>query len=167
VPVKNEPGYSTEQIENDLGGVRGAVDAMGEYAEFTTAVVAGVVVAQQPATSTEPMTQETWHSFNPLSDSWLVPAGGYAKYRITPMNELQICAWIKAPGASVNGMTIATFPVGYRPLSVQGLPCGADGINAAATGNGFFTVDTSGNLQSTGILTSANCYINGKIPLDV
>lgn len=174
MPLKTQPGYDTEQIEGDLATVRGAHDALSEYAELTTAVVASVIVADQPGQTHSlagdgvPMTQETWHSFAPLGGSWTVPSGGYAKYKITPENELRISAWIKAPGASANLPTvIAVFPVNYRPVSTQGFPCGTDGINGAATGNGFFTVDSSGNLGSTGVLTSANCYINAKIPLDV
>lgn len=121
------------------------------------------LVAQAPSTSNA----ETWHNFNPLSNSWSVPSNGYANYRLTPQNELQISAWIQAPAASQNSVTIATFPAGYRPVSKHGVRCAADGISSTGAGNGFFTITSGGVMQATGIAASANCYIEEKVPLDV
>lgn len=123
---------------------------------------------------------ESWHAFNPLSSSWFVPSGGYALFRLTVQNELQISAWISSPTtATVNGVNIAIFPEQYVPLSTHGFPVGADRVEANyAAGNGtpLMTVagqsaTTPGALQASGCGggsgTSANVYIEVKIPLDV
>lgn len=136
--LRLNPGVSTMQLAYDL-------------------------VAYAPGTSNS----ESWHAFNPLSGSWSVPSNGYANYRLTPMNELQISAWILAPATSQNGVTIATFPSAYRPVSKHGISCATDGISSTGAGNGFFTITNGGVLQSTGIAASSNCYIEEKIPLDV
>ena len=162
--------YTLEQAEEDIANLRGQATVLSEYAEIATLVVAGVVVAQQPGTATEPQTQESWHLFSPLSNSWSIPTNGYAKYRITPQNELQISAWILSPGSgTVNAVTIATFPSAYRPASKHGFPVGADAANAVTTGqpNALMTLFSTGVLQSNGISVGSNVYIEVKIPLDV
>ena len=71
-----------------------------------------------------------WASFAPLSADWSV--SGIARYRLTADNELQLDAVIQAPGSSVNGVTIATFPLGFRPPFTRGLWVGATTANNAA-----------------------------------
>lgn len=126
-----------------------------------------MVVAQQPGTSTTPQTQETWHQFNPLSNSWSVPGSGYANYRITPNNELQISAFIAAPGTGQNNVTIATFPSGYRPVSTHGFAVACDAVLASPTTSPMMTITSGGVLKSQGIGNNANVYFEVRIPLDV
>ncbi len=159
--------YTLEQAEEDVADLRGQVDALDEYAEIGTLVVLVAETAIVPGTSTSPATQETWHSFAPLSSSWTVPGSGFSSYRITPMNELQISAWIKAPNGSQNNVTIATFPVGYRPLSTHGFPIGADiANNSAGNSSCLMTITSGGVMQSGGVGALSNVYIEAKIPLD-
>ena len=169
MPVKSEPGYSIEDAETDIADIRDQVGNLGEYFQATTIDVQGQVFAAPGGT------EETWHAFNPLSNSWAVPTNGYAQYRLTPMNELQISAWITSPQSStVNGVTIATFPSGYRPLSTHGFPVACDLMESSyVPGNGSpsMTITSGGVLQSFGCGggsgTKANIYFEVKIPLDV
>lgn len=173
MPVKQEPAYSIEQADLDVGGLRGQVDALNEYAELTTAVILGVAVSDQPgntnslAANQTPATQETWHAFSPLSNSWSVPAGGFAQYRITVQNELQISAVILAPSSSADNVTIATFPVGYRPLSTHIFPVAGGAIPTGATTYPQMTLTSAGVMQAQGVAVSATVGIEVKVPLDV
>lgn len=157
--------YTLEQAEEDIADLRGQVDLLDEYAEIATLICA-TLTAPQPGTSTEPETRETWHSFAPLSNSWSVPSGGFAQYRITPQNELQISAVIQAPGSSVNGVTIATFPVNYRAASTHRFVVATDTL-IASVGNGWFSITSGGVMQSNNIGASAVVGIETRIPLDL
>lgn len=158
--------YTLEQSEDDVAELRGLHDGLSEYAEIGTLV--GNVVAQQPGTSTSPQTQETWHPFNPLSNSWTVPAGGLALYRLTVQNELQISATIQAPGISQNNVTIATFPVGYRPVSTHGFPVFTTlALNNAGGVSPGMTITSAGVMQAQGITPLGVVSFEVKIPLDV
>ena len=81
------------------------------------------------------------------------------------MNELQISAVITAPGSSVNGVTIATFPAGYRPASTHNFVVATSALTG--TGNGNMTITSGGVMQSANIGAGASVGIEVKIPLDL
>lgn len=113
-----------------------------------------------------------WDNFNPLSNSWSVPSGGYAKYRLWPaVNVLEISAWIKSPGSSqVNSVTIATFPSGFRPASTHGFAVAADLLPASINQSPMMTITSGGVMQAQGVggnPGNANVYFNVRLPLDV
>lgn len=150
------------QIMNSAGTVLASIGPTGNL------VVSGNLRAQGQVNGTNPTTgnAETWHPFNPLSNSWAVPSGGFAQYRITPQNELQISALIQAPASSVNGVTIATFPAGYRPASMH-QPVVSTSALIGSVGNGYVTITSGGVMQSSNIGAGATVGIEAKIPLDV
>jgi len=135
--------------------------------------IAQVIKAQPSQTGDllQPGTQnaETWHNFNPLSSSWFLPGGGYAKYRLTVANELQISAAIATPSSgNVNNQVIATFPTGYRPASTHYLVTSGDNVQNSVGGvNPQVYINSSGQLQSRGCNNSCNVWIDGRIPLDI
>jgi hypothetical protein len=166
VPVKTQPDYDTEQIENDLSAVRGAHDALNEYAELTTAVVGGVLAVQQPGTTHSlagdgtPMTQEGPHSLTLSINSW----SGTLRYWLNSNNTVHISVSGATAGSPANGVTIATLPVGYRPTALRGFAIGCDTQNANVGAN--MTVSTGGAVQATGITASSTgVFAEADIPL--
>jgi hypothetical protein len=173
MPLRSQPGYDTEQIEGDLAVARGAVDALNEYAELTTAVVAGTVVAANPANTNSlngtgaPMTQETPHTLTPGGGwsgtlrYWMNPHGasGVPTMHISVEN---MTAGNPANGSS--GVTIATLPLGYRPATLQGFAVSCAASNSGV-GPGFY-ISNAGVIQSQGVgAASTSVYGQADIPL--
>jgi len=159
--IKAQPSQTGDlfQLQDSAGNV---------LARFTAN---GTLLVTQPVTALQPGTQnaETWHNFNPLSSSWFLPGGGYAKYRLTVANELQISAAIATPSSgNVNNQVIATFPTGYRPASTHYLVTSGDNVQNSVGGvNPQVYINSSGQLQSRGCNNSCNVWIDGRIPLDI
>ena len=165
-PVRTQPGYDTEQLEGDLATVRGAHDALSEYAETTTVVVAGTVVAQAPGTTHSlagdgvPMTQETPHSATLSINGW----SGTLRYWLNTNGTVHVSIGNAVAGSPANGATIATLPPGYRPQSLKGTGCGCDTANSNV--GSYVTVNASGFVQTTGIAAnSTGVYVEFDFPL--
>lgn len=161
-----KPTYTLEQVEDDLSELRGQVDAMGEQITVGSISISGTAGTN----GTGEITIDSWHSFTPGA-SWTIPTGGFAQYRLTPENELQISAVIQAPtGSTVNNVTITTFPAGYRPTSTHGFPVGCTLLPATANQSPLMTVTSAGVMQSQGCGGNPGTdlvYIEAKIPLDL
>lgn len=158
--------YTLEQAETDIATLRGQVQLMGEY----LAVGSVVIDARAGSNGTGEITIDTWHSFTP-GNSWTVPTGGFAQYRLTPTNELQISAQLNGPsGSTVNGVTIVTFPAAYRPVSTHWFPVTTNLYPSSNTSTPRMSIDSTGALQAQGVGGNpGSAFVNFeiRIPLDI
>jgi hypothetical protein len=163
MPVLREAPYSTEQIENDVAALRGAHDALEEYAEIGTLVVTTVEVAQAPGTSTSPATQETWHETGALTSGW--SKNGFFKYRMLPFGSVQIAANNLNCNAATNtdGTTICSavngLPAAYRPASNFRLQATCDQLRVNVGTEGCaLVVNTDGSFTIFGVAGAATRF---------
>lgn len=124
------------------------------------------IVASARSTS-----DDTWHAFNPLSNSWSVPGGAFAQYRYTDDGRsVQISAKQISPGTKTDGTIVSTnFPAGYRPISNHEFPVACDQLGGLSTGMARMTLDTGGNLKIFGIngTTATEVSFDATVPLDL
>jgi hypothetical protein len=165
VPVRTQPGYDTEQIENDLAAVRGAHDALNEYTETTTLVVGTTLAVQQPGTTHSlafdgtPITQETAHTLTP-GNGW----SGTLRYWLNPNNTVHISVSNMTAGSPANGVTIATLPAAYQPTALRGFAVGCTTSNGSVGQS--FQISNAGVIQATGIAAgSTGIFGEADIPL--
>ncbi len=119
-----------------------------------------------------PAAQDPWHNFNPLAAGWSVPAGGFAKYRKTFDNEVQLTAAIATTvGTSSTWTTITAspLPAGYRPPSNHIFAAATDAESASPSQQSpRAQLLTTGHIQLQYISTSALfAEFEARIPLDV
>jgi hypothetical protein len=114
-----------------------------------------------------------WQSFAPLGNGWWLGAGpppGYAQYRHHPAaDQLEISSLMRTPSAAVNNVTIATFPVPYRPNREQRIHASLTDLNVG-TGNGYLVLLPNGQLSARNVGAAggqAQVHVNAMIPLDV
>jgi hypothetical protein len=116
--------------------------------------------------------EDPWHNFNPLVTGWSVPAGGFAKYRKTFDNEVQLTCSIATTVGTSNVMTTITaspLPSGYRPPNNHVFAAATDaesGSPSAQSPRGQLL--TTGHIQLQYIGAAANfAEFEVRIPLDV
>jgi hypothetical protein len=120
-----------------------------------------------------PAVQDPWHNFNPLVTGWSVPANGYAKYRKTFDNEVQIEGAIATTAGTSGTFTTITqspLPAGYRPVNDHLFPVTTDQIATSPTTNQSpkGKLMTTGHIQLQAISTSANfIWWEVRCPLDI
>jgi hypothetical protein len=111
---------------------------------------------------------DSWHAFNPLSNSWSVGSGGWAQYRwADDGRSIKISAYKLAPGTVTGGTVVSTnFPAGYRPLNTHEWPVSSDAINSGVAGR--FTLSNAGSLAAWGIAAGATeVSFDVDVPLDL
>lgn len=122
--------------------------------------------------STAPQVRDPWHNFNPLVSGWAVPGNGFAKYRKTFDNEVQIeCAITTTAGTSGSWVTITAspLPAGYRPLNDHIFPVTTDAVaTTPANQDPHGAIRTTGHIQLQGIATAATLvWFEQRCPLDL
>jgi hypothetical protein len=115
---------------------------------------------------------DPWHAFNPLSNSWAVGGGGWAQYRYAnDGRSVKISAKGLTLGTKTDGTIVSSnFPAGYRPINNHEFPVATDAIPAPTTaGTPRMTLDTSGNLKCFGFLGSTGVEVSWdvEVPLDL
>jgi hypothetical protein len=155
--------YTTEQSEEDIATLRGQVDKLAEYAELGTLVVTVTEVARDPATSTSPATQETWHETGSLTNGWT--KNGFFKYRMLPFNSVQIAANNLNCNAATNtdGTTICSaangLPTVYRPTSNFRLQATCDQLRVNVGTEGCaLVVNSDGSFNIFGVAGAATRF---------
>jgi hypothetical protein len=120
--------------------------------------------------------RDSWHAFNPLVTGFSVPAGGYAQYRKTPDNELQLSANIATTtGTGVSAWTqinSTVLPAGYRPAHAHPFNVAPDIGSISSDGTRPATprgyVGTGGDINLISIAPDASVIQwEVRIPLDV
>ncbi len=161
----DEP-YTLEQAEDDITQLRGQVDRLSEVLPGGLIWIAGGQLA-----ATDPVNggAETWHS---LGSSGLAGEAGYAKFRLTIQNELQISVHLtfNALGAFADANFATAVPAAY--LTTMSANSGGNAIGTAPSGTAQAGTRISVN-NSSGVVTllrlpagatAAGCDV--KIPLD-
>lgn len=165
-PSYKEP-FSLTDAEDSISVLRGQADALNEYAELTTAVVAGGLVAQQPGTTHSlagdgtPMTQETWHDTGSLQNGW--SKGGAFRYKMLALlNVVFVYAQDIVVGTDTDGTAILSaangLPSGYRPSRNTRLAAWCDQLRQPSAG--LFEAcalefETDGSVQCYGVANGA------------
>lgn len=140
------------------------------YESDTQALGVIVAGAYRYINVTAPAVQDPWHNFNPLVTGWSVPVSGFAKYRKTFDNEVQITASLATTtgtaGDNLVTITSSALPAGYRPINNHPF---AVATNIPATARqAFGQLLTTGHIQLNDVSTTAsNVWWEVKIPLDV
>jgi len=120
-----------------------------------------------------PAVQDPWHNFNPLAAGWSVPVNGYAKYRKTFDNEVQIegaIATTVGTSGTFTTITASALPAGYRPVNDHIFPVTTDQIATSPTTNQSpkGKIMTTGHIQLQAISSSANfIWWEVRCPLDI
>lgn len=122
----------------------------------------GLTVTKTQITPGVPIVADSWHVPSSLSNSWVNQGGGNVsfKYRLTPINEVEIIGVVN--GASASSSTFYTLPSGYVPATQQP-PCTATSTGWAA---GFVQVSTGGALSLQASNYKAVWTFHGYISLD-
>jgi len=120
--------------------------------------------------TTRSTSNDTWHAFNPLSNSWAVGSGGWAQYRwADDGRSIKISAAKLTPGTLAGGTVVSTnFPSGYRPISTHEFPVSADGVGSGQ-GVPRMTLDATGSLKCWGFVGNAASEVSWEVdvPLDL
>lgn len=106
--------YTLEQAEEDVATLRGQVDRMNEVIG-----TGGPIQVNISLTATDPINggPETWHSLGTLA-GYTVNAG---RYRLTPMNEVELDIDVTAGGANAGTVTFQNaLPSQYRQTPARG-----------------------------------------------
>lgn len=165
VSTTSQPTWTLEQAENAISALRGQLDALTEYAEIAT--LAGQAVAVQPGTSTEPATQETWHTLS-LTSGWsagtdLAGTSYPPAYKLLPDGNVALRGDLGTPSSgSVTTTTFATIPAAYRPTT--NVPT-ATVVNHTGSQSGAVCLRVNGNLQLSGAFGNStsirlDCILN-------
>lgn len=118
---------------------------------------------------------DSWHNFNPLNTGYdVIGSGFFAKYRLTPNNELQLSANIhvtNGPSTSFIQLNANALPPAYRPVSTHIFPIGTNELAVLASPNNtgaLGEIATSGFIYVYGASSGATgIMIEAIIPLDV
>ncbi len=114
---------------------------------------------------------DAWHAFNPLSNSWSVPGGGFAQYRYSnDGRSIKLSAKQLSPGTKTDGTVVSSnFPVGYRPINNHEFPISADALGGLTAGMARMTLSTAGNLTVFGVNAAGLSEISFdvEVPLDL
>lgn len=110
---------------------------------------------------------DSWHAFNPLSNSWSVNAGGWGQYRYTDDGRsVKLSAFGLHAGTVTDGTVVSSLiPAGYRPINNHTFNVAC--ANVAGSGAPRFTLDTAGNLKCFSIGAGTDVSFEADVPLDL